>query len=131
MKVILRADVDDVGKKGDIVDVAAGFARNYLVPKGLALRATDGTVAQAAAMRRPDRRATIIERAFDDEPNGAACGQVASTSTANQQRCASSFPQAVRGKVSSGWWTCEQTSTSGRGRSQQHRKEWVGRLHGC
>src|SRR5438270_5266750 len=52
MKVILRVDVDDVGKKGDIVDVAAGFARNYLVPKGLALRATDGTVAQAAAMRR-------------------------------------------------------------------------------
>ena len=52
MKIILRADVDDVGKKGDIVDVANGYARNYLVPKGLALRATDGNVAQAAAMRR-------------------------------------------------------------------------------
>jgi len=52
VKVILRADVDDVGKKGDIVDVAAGFARNYLVPKGLALKATDGNVQQAAAMKR-------------------------------------------------------------------------------
>ncbi|HEX2381591.1 MAG TPA: 50S ribosomal protein L9 [Acidimicrobiales bacterium] len=52
MKVILRADVSDVGNKGDIVDVADGFARNYLVPKGLALRATDGNVQQAASMRR-------------------------------------------------------------------------------
>jgi large subunit ribosomal protein L9 len=52
VKVILRADVSDVGNKGDIVDVADGFARNYLVPKGLALRATDGNVQQAASMRR-------------------------------------------------------------------------------
>ena len=52
MKVILRADVTSVGKKGDIVDVADGFGRNYLVPKGLAIRATDGAQQQAAAMRR-------------------------------------------------------------------------------
>ena len=52
MKVILRADVSDVGKKGDIVDVADGYARNYLVPKGLALKATNGNVQQAASMRR-------------------------------------------------------------------------------
>ena len=35
MKVILRTDVDAVGKKGDIIDVADGYARNYLVPKGV------------------------------------------------------------------------------------------------
>lgn len=52
MKVLLRADVSDVGKKGDIVDVADGFGRNYLVPKGLAITATAGVTAQAAAMRR-------------------------------------------------------------------------------
>src|SRR5690349_2805869 len=52
MKVILRSDVDTVGKKGDIVDVAAGFGRNYLLPKGLAIKADDGAVQQAAAMRR-------------------------------------------------------------------------------
>lgn len=52
MKIILRSDVTDVGKKGDIVDVADGFARNYLVPKGFALRATSGNVEQAGAMRR-------------------------------------------------------------------------------
>jgi large subunit ribosomal protein L9 len=52
VKIILRADVADVGKKGDIVDVADGYARNYLVPKGLALKATTGNVQQAASMRR-------------------------------------------------------------------------------
>ena len=52
MKVILRSDVEGVGNAGDVLDVADGYARNYLVPKGLALRATDGTMAQAAAMQR-------------------------------------------------------------------------------
>ena len=35
MKIVLRADVDNFGKKGDLVDVADGYARNYLVPRGL------------------------------------------------------------------------------------------------
>ena len=52
MKVILRADVDTVGKKGDIVEVASGFGRNNLLPKGLAIKADAGAVQQAAAMRR-------------------------------------------------------------------------------
>lgn len=52
MRVILRSDVANVGRKGDVLDVSDGFARNYLVAKGLALRATDGALAQAAAMRR-------------------------------------------------------------------------------
>jgi large subunit ribosomal protein L9 len=52
MRVVLRTDVDGVGKKGDILDVADGFGRNYLIPKGMAIKATDGVQAQAAAMRR-------------------------------------------------------------------------------
>jgi large subunit ribosomal protein L9 len=52
VKVILRSDVDRVGKKGDIIDVADGYARNFLVPKGLAFKASEGAVAQAQAMRR-------------------------------------------------------------------------------
>ncbi|HVM01327.1 MAG TPA: 50S ribosomal protein L9 [Acidimicrobiales bacterium] len=52
MRVVLRTDVDGVGKKGDILDVADGFARNFLVPKGRAIVATAGVQAQAEAMRR-------------------------------------------------------------------------------
>jgi large subunit ribosomal protein L9 len=52
MRVVLRTDVDGVGKKGDILDVADGFARNFLIPHGRAIKATEGVVAQAAAMRR-------------------------------------------------------------------------------
>ena len=52
MKVVLRSDVDGVGTAGAVVNVADGFARNHLIPRGLALRATDGTVTQAAAMAR-------------------------------------------------------------------------------
>ena len=52
MRVILRADVERVGKKGDVLEVADGYARNFLVPRGLALKASDGAIAQAQAMRR-------------------------------------------------------------------------------
>src|ERR1700724_2510180 len=52
MRVVLRSDVDEVGKKGDILEVSDGFARNFLIPKGKAFRASEGVVTQAHAMRR-------------------------------------------------------------------------------
>jgi large subunit ribosomal protein L9 len=52
VKLLLREDVEGVGHKGDLVEVADGYARNYLVPRGLALKATKGAEAQAEAMRR-------------------------------------------------------------------------------
>lgn len=52
MKVVLRDDVESLGHKGDLLDVADGYARNYLVPRGLAIVATKGVVQQANAMRR-------------------------------------------------------------------------------
>ncbi|HEV7527257.1 MAG TPA: 50S ribosomal protein L9 [Acidimicrobiia bacterium] len=52
MRIVLRDDVDNLGKKGDLVDVADGYARNYLVPRGLALKASAGSQKQADAMRR-------------------------------------------------------------------------------
>lgn len=52
VRVILRADVSGLGKRGDIVEVSKGYARNFLAPRSLALPATDGAAAQAAAMRR-------------------------------------------------------------------------------
>jgi large subunit ribosomal protein L9 len=52
VKIVLREDVESVGRKGDLLDVADGYARNYLVPRGLAMPATKGVVAQAESMRR-------------------------------------------------------------------------------
>ncbi len=52
MKVILRSDVAGLGKRGDICDVKDGHARNYLLPRSLAMVATPGAVDQAASMRR-------------------------------------------------------------------------------
>ncbi len=52
MKVILADDVESLGHKGDVVDVKDGFARNYLVPKGLAMTATKGALKQAEQMRK-------------------------------------------------------------------------------
>ena len=52
MKVILADDVDKLGRKGDVVSVADGYARNYLVPQGLALFASKGALRQAEQMRR-------------------------------------------------------------------------------
>ena len=51
MKVLLRSDVRGVGRRGDIVEVKAGFARNYLVPSGQAIAATDTMETQASWMR--------------------------------------------------------------------------------
>jgi len=52
VRVILAQDIETLGHKGDVVAVADGYARNYLVPKGLALAATKGSLRQAEQMRR-------------------------------------------------------------------------------
>jgi len=52
MKVVLHEAVPQLGNRGDIVDVADGYARNFLIPKGVAQKATPGVEAQAEAMRK-------------------------------------------------------------------------------
>ncbi len=47
MKILLVQDVEHLGKAGDIKDVASGFGRNYLMPKGFAVLATRGQIKQA------------------------------------------------------------------------------------
>ncbi len=57
MKVILKEDVEGLGKAGDIVNVKDGYARNYLIPRGLAIRATDKNVKSLEKQKR-----MILER---------------------------------------------------------------------
>jgi large subunit ribosomal protein L9 len=52
MKVILQHPVDKLGVPGDVVDVADGYARNYLMPRGLAVRATKGGVRHVDSLQR-------------------------------------------------------------------------------
>ena len=70
MKVILRDTVDGLGRKGDICDVADGYARNFLVPRGLAIKATKGSEGQAEAMRRTETLRSAADR--DDAEKVAA-----------------------------------------------------------
>jgi large subunit ribosomal protein L9 len=51
MRLILTSDVGPLGKRGDVVDVADGYARNYLLPKQLAIPANEGALEQAEAVR--------------------------------------------------------------------------------
>jgi large subunit ribosomal protein L9 len=70
MKVILKQDVEKLGKAGDVVKVAPGYGRNYLIPKKVALEATPGNikiaeiekVARARRYHREKEAATILAR---------------------------------------------------------------------
>ncbi|HYI62232.1 MAG TPA: 50S ribosomal protein L9 [Acidimicrobiales bacterium] len=71
MRVVLHTDVEGVGTKGQVVDVADGHARNLLLPTGRAVKATPGAEAQARAMRR--------SRAVRDATDRASAEEVAKT----------------------------------------------------
>lgn len=70
MKVILKQDVDKLGKAGDVVKVAPGYGRNFLIPKKMAVEATPGNIkivelehlAQARRDRRDKEAAGLVAR---------------------------------------------------------------------
>jgi large subunit ribosomal protein L9 len=51
MKLILTSDVTDLGKRGDVVEVAEGYARNFLLPRQKAVKANDGALEHAEKVR--------------------------------------------------------------------------------
>ena len=67
MKVILEQDVERLGKQGDVVDVSRGYARNYLLPRGLAKEATAGSLKEVRRRRRAEeaKRARAEDEARD------------------------------------------------------------------
>ena len=58
MQIILQEDVEKLGNRGEVVEVAAGYARNYLLPKKLAMEATPGTPSSACAPLSPNAKPT-------------------------------------------------------------------------
>lgn len=52
MKIILQKPVDNLGNPGDIAEVADGYARNYLIPRGMAVKAEKGALQQAESLKR-------------------------------------------------------------------------------
>ena len=61
MKIILTEDVEGLGTKGDVVEVAAGYGRNYLLPKNLAIKASEGALRQAEGIRQARAEAEARE----------------------------------------------------------------------
>jgi large subunit ribosomal protein L9 len=67
MKIILTEDVTTLGHIGEVVKVADGYARNFLIPKGAAVRATDGNLKQFEAMKEAILKKKAVVRASADE----------------------------------------------------------------
>lgn len=67
MRVILKSEVPHLGDAGDIVKVAAGYGRNYLLPRGLAIPASEGSVRQVEHDKRVAEAIRRKQRAGADE----------------------------------------------------------------
>ncbi|MEI6740523.1 MAG: 50S ribosomal protein L9 [Gemmatimonadaceae bacterium] len=78
MEVILRNAVDKLGHPGDIVSVSAGFARNYLIPRGFAFEATEGN-RKRISLEKGRLEAAEAERRQAAEAVAAALGEVSVT----------------------------------------------------
>ena len=64
--ILLRQDIENLGGRGEIVKVKAGYARNYLLPRGLALLATKGNVKQVEGERAGLLKRVAVEKATAD-----------------------------------------------------------------
>lgn len=63
MKVILVKDIKSLGKRGDVVEVSDGYARNYLLPKGLVALASEGNIRKA----KEEKKAQVNKKAREKE----------------------------------------------------------------
>ncbi len=108
MKVLLRSDVRGVGRRGDIVEVKSGYARNFLLPSGAALIANDTMEVQGSSMRKArdlrdakSREAAEVQRATIEQAtiqiaaragaNGRLFGSVSESDVVNAIRTATSI----------------------------------------
>lgn len=76
MRVILKQDIRALGKKGDIKEVADGYARNFLLPKGLAIEATPGNLKILSDQKEMTAQKELREREEAQELAGRLNGLV-------------------------------------------------------
>lgn len=62
MKIVLAKTIESVGKRGEVKDVADGYARNYLLPKNLAIIANDATLKKAETWRKEEQKRDMREK---------------------------------------------------------------------
>lgn len=62
LQVVLNENVNKLGRNGDVVEVAPGYARNYLLPKGLAVPATPGAIKQVEFRKEKERQRLLAEK---------------------------------------------------------------------
>jgi large subunit ribosomal protein L9 len=62
IQLVLNKDISKLGKTGDLVEVAPGYARNYLLPQGLAVRTTPGILKQVERRREAERQRLLEEK---------------------------------------------------------------------
>jgi len=62
IQVLLNASVNKLGKRGDVVEVAPGYARNYLIPQGSAVVVTPGILRQVEQRREKERQRILAEK---------------------------------------------------------------------
>ena len=83
IQLILNQDVPKLGKMGDVVEVAPGYARNYLVPKSIAVRSTPGLLRQAE-VRKEKERQRLLELKKVAETQKVALEKIASFTITKQ-----------------------------------------------
>ena len=76
MKIVLRTDVETLGRRGEVVRVADGYARNYLLPKKLALEATPGNL----KLIEQERRVQEVHEAKEKQEAEALAARIAQLS---------------------------------------------------
>ncbi|MBW4649388.1 MAG: 50S ribosomal protein L9 [Kastovskya adunca ATA6-11-RM4] len=62
VQIVLKQDINKLGRSGDLVEVAPGYARNYLIPQGLGVRATAGILKQVERRQEKERQRLIEEK---------------------------------------------------------------------
>jgi len=62
MKIILKRQLENYGNAGDVVEVADGYARNYLIPKGIAIRATEKNISLIDEIKEKEEKRLAKER---------------------------------------------------------------------